>query len=155
MAITLRKGRTDDFPAILCMIKELAAFEKASKSVKNSLKQMKKEKRLFHFFVAEQNGEIIGYALYFFAYYTWVGKSLYLDDLYVKPNYRSKKVGSMLVRKVFEVAKKEGCNKVRLQVLTWNSNAISIYPEWGGLISREWLNCDFDSNAINRLLRKK
>ena len=137
MAITIREGKDKDLPVIIGLIKDLAAFEKASDLVKNSAQRMKKEKKFFNFFVAEQNGEIIGYALYFFAYYTWVGKSLYLDDLYIRPDLRGRKLGSMLARKVFEVAKREGCERVRLQVLNWNSNAISIYKEWGGIISRE------------------
>ena len=155
MAITVRKGNPQDLPAIFEMINELAIFEKAPDSVKNSLQQMQEEKKSFDFFVAENGGKIIDYALYFFAYYTWVGKSLHLDDLYVRPDLRGRKVGSMLARKVFGVAKREGCKRVRLQVLNWNSNAISIYKEWGGLISTEWINCDFDERKISRFLRKR
>jgi len=78
MNINIRIATEDDFPSILLLIKELAAFEKAPEKVTNSVEQMKKEKELFRCFVAEtESKEIVGMALYFFAYYTWVGKSLY------------------------------------------------------------------------------
>ena len=64
-------------------------------------------------------------ALYFFAYYTWVGKSLYLDDLYVKESFRKHKIGSGLLGKVFETARDEDCKRVRWQVLNWNEKCHS------------------------------
>ena len=150
--IAIREGNEGDFPEIMQMIKELAEFERAPDSVRNSVLQMEKEKDSFRSFVAHEDGRIVGYAIYYLAYYTWVGKSLYLDDIYVKPQFRSKKVGTMLFRKVFEVARKEGCKRVRWQVLDWNSNAIGFYKKQGASISKEWLNCDFDEQGIRGFL---
>lgn len=76
MTIVIRRGRERDLPALLGLIKDLATFEGASDQVTNSLGKMKREKDLFGFFVAEEDGRILGAAVYFFAYYTWVGKSL-------------------------------------------------------------------------------
>jgi len=154
MTITIRKGKEEDFPAIMALIKDLASFEKASDEVRNSVGQMKKERKHFDSFVAEQDGEIVGFAVYFFAYYTWVGKSLYLDDLYVKPQFRGKKVGSMLLKHLFELAAKEGCKRVRWQVLDWNAYAIGFYKKHGAKISSEWFNCDFDEDGISQFLKK-
>jgi len=149
MDISIRQANEADFPAILSMIKELAAFEKAPEEVTNSVEQMIREKELFGCFVAETgSNEIIGMALYFFAYYTWVGKSLYLEDLYIKEEYRRNKVGSALLRKIFEVASSEGCQRVRWQVLNWNKSAIEMYRKSGAEIDDEWLNCNFDANGI-------
>jgi GNAT superfamily N-acetyltransferase len=104
---------------------------------------------LFHCFVAEtENNEIVGMALYFFAYYTWVGKSLYLDDIYVKESFRKHKIGSALLKKIFEVANMEDCKRVRWQVLNWNQSAIQLYKKSGAEIDDEWLNCSFDSYRI-------
>lgn len=152
--MTVREGGEKDLPALLGLINELATFENSAGEVKNSVKLMKKQKELFRFFVAEEEGRMVGAAVYFFAYYTWVGKSLYLDDLYVKPEFRRRKVGSMLVRKVFEVAGRERCQRLRLQVLGWNKGAIEFYKRCGGSISGEWLNCDFDEGRIERFLRE-
>ncbi len=149
MSITIRKATEKDFPSILSLIKELAAFEKAPEKVTNSVEQMKKEKELFQCFVAAtETAEVAGMALYFFAYYTWVGKSLYLDDIYVRESYRAQKIGTELLKKVFEVAQKEGCKRVRWQVLNWNKPAIEMYEKIGAEIDDEWLNCSFDSYGI-------
>jgi GNAT superfamily N-acetyltransferase len=149
MNFNIRKATENDFPSILSLIKELAAFEKAPEKVTNTIELMRREKDYFHCYVAEnQNKEIIGIALYFFAYYTWVGKSLYLDDLYVKKSFRKHKIGSGLLRKIFEIARAEDCKRVRWQVLNWNENAIQMYTRIGAEIDDEWLNCNFDSDAI-------
>jgi len=149
MNFNIRKATEEDFSDILSLIKELASFEKAHEKVTNTVEQMKKEKEFFHCFVAEtQDKEIVGMALYFFAYYTWVGKSLYLDDIYVKESFRNHKIGSALLRKIFDVASDENCKRVRWQVLNWNENAIKMYKKSGAEIDNEWLNCSFDSNGI-------
>jgi GNAT superfamily N-acetyltransferase len=103
---------------------------------------MREEKKYFDFFVAEMEGEIVGMALYFFAYYTWVGKSLYLDDLYVKPAFRGQNIGKALLEKVIEVAKDEKCKRMRWQVLDWNTSAIEFYKKMNATLSQEWINCD-------------
>jgi len=147
--MNIRKASEEDFPAILLLIKELAAFEKAPEKVTNSVEQMKKEKDLFQCHVAEtETGEIVGMAIYFFAFYTWVGKSLYLDDIYVKESFRGQKTGTELLKKVFEVAQKEECKRVRWQVLNWNKPAIEMYKKRGADIDDEWLNCTFDYDGI-------
>ncbi len=144
MKTTIRKATEADFPAILEMIKELAKFEKAPEKVTNTAEQMNTEKDFFKCFIAEnQDKQIMGFALYFFAYYTWVGKSLYLDDIYVKEELRGKGVGTMLLKKIFEVAKKEKCKRIRWQVLNWNTPAIELYEKIGANVDNEWLNCDF------------
>ncbi len=146
---TIRKGNEQDFPQVLKLIKELATFEKAPEKVTNSVAQMQREKHLFEFFVAENSRrEIIGFALYFFAYYTWVGKSLYLDDLYVKKEYRGQGIGSKLLREVLEVAKRENCKRVRWQVLDWNTPAIEFYKKLGVTLDNEWINCDMNEEQI-------
>lgn len=149
MSIHIRKAEEADFPAILEMIKGLALFEKAPEKVTNSVEQMQEEKDLFRCVVAEtKTGEIVGMALWFYAYYTWVGKSLYLDDLFVKESHRKNKIGTLLLNYIMEVARNENCKRVRWQVLNWNTNAIELYRKAGAVIDGEWLNCDFDAEGI-------
>ena len=149
MEITIRKATEQDFPAILSLIKELAEFEKAPEKVTNTVEQMREEKDLFRCYLAQDSqGEIVGMALCFFAYYTWVGKSLYLDDLYVKESCRGKKVGTALLRKIFEIAQAERCKRVRWQVLNWNRPAIEFYKKCGAEIDPQWSNCDFDESGV-------
>jgi GNAT superfamily N-acetyltransferase len=149
MEIKIRTASEKDVPSILGLIKELATFENAPDKVTNSVEQMNREKELFRCFVAENDsGEIVGMALYFFAYYTWVGKSLYLDDIYVKESFRKRKIGTELLKKIFEVANAEDCRRVRWQVLNWNRSAIEMYAKSGAEINNEWLNCTFDHSGI-------
>jgi GNAT superfamily N-acetyltransferase len=151
MNISIRKATEKDFPAVLSLIRELANFEKAPEKVTNSVEQMRHEKHLFECFVAEtETGEIVGMALYFFAYFTWVGKSLYLEDIYIKESYRKQNLGTALLKRVFEVARQEDCKRVRWQVLNWNSSAIQMYKKNGAEIDDEWLNCNFDAEGIRR-----
>lgn len=148
---TIRIAEENDFPKILEMIKELALFEKAPEKVINSVDFMKQEKDLFGCYVAEtESGEITGMALYFFAYFTWVGKSLYLDDLYVSPEHRGKGIGTALLDKIFEKAKSENCRRLRWQVIHWNTPAIKMYKKVGATIDNDWINCDFDHEQIKR-----
>jgi GNAT superfamily N-acetyltransferase len=151
MNISIRKATEADFPAVLSLIRELADFEKAHEKVTNSVELMKQEKHLFNCFVAETEAkEIVGMALYFFAYFTWVGKSLYLEDIYIKESYRKQNLGTALLKRVFEVARQEDCKRVRWQVLNWNSSAIQMYKKNGAEIDDEWLNCNFDAEGIRR-----
>lgn len=155
MDIHIRKATESDFPEILKMIKELALFEKSPDKVTNTVELMNKEKEFFECFVAEtDSNEIVGMAIYFFAYYTWVGKSLYLEDLYIKESFRRHKIGSDLLRKIFEIANEEDCKRVRWQVLSWNKSAIEMYSKSGAVIDDEWLNCSFDEQGIKNFRNK-
>ncbi|MCF7866419.1 GNAT family N-acetyltransferase [Candidatus Woesearchaeota archaeon] len=156
MDVQIREGTEKDFSQILGMIKELALFEKAPEKVINTVKDMNNEKEYFKTFVAETNNkEIVGVAVYFFAYYTWVGKSLYLDDLYVKSDFRGKKIGTELLKEIFKIAEKENCKRIRWQVLNWNEPAIKFYKKIGAELDNEWINCDFDQKAIKKFNENK
>jgi len=151
MDYKLRNATEQDFPEIIGMIKELALFEKAPERMTNSVEQMQKEKDLFQCIIAEDaSGTVIGMALYFFAYYTWVGKSLYLDDLYVKEDFRGQGVGKLLLKEIMNTAVRENCKRVRWQVLDWNINAIELYKKAGATLDNEWLNCDFEHSQIHK-----
>ena len=145
MKITIRKANREDYPVILELIKELALFERAPEKVINTVERMNEEDQYFEALVAEKDdGEIAGMALYFFAYYTWVGKSLYLDDLIVKEKYRGNKIGTKLLEEIMDIAKKTKCKRVRWQVLDWNTPAIDFYKAYGADLDGEWINCDVE-----------
>lgn len=143
MEIKIRKANEHDYPVIFSMIRDFAAFENCSDRLANSLEQMKEEKEYINCFVAESDSkEIVGYVVYFFAYYTWFGKSLYMDDLYVKEEYRGKRIGRSLIDAVIDFAKKEDCHKLRWQVSSWNESAIGFYKNLGASIDDVERNCD-------------
>lgn len=143
MEINIRSSRETDYPQIVGLFKEFAAFEKLPEKMTNSVDRMIKEKDFFNCFVAETNdNRIVGYVTYFFCYYTWIGKSLYMDDLYVQHEYRAKGVGTKLMSKVIEFAKDSECHKLRWQVSEWNKPAIDFYKKIGATIDSVEQNCD-------------
>jgi GNAT superfamily N-acetyltransferase len=141
--VRIRAVEETDFLQIVSLFKEFATFEKMPEQMTNSVERMSKEKNFFHCFVAEtKDKKIIGYATYFFCYYTWIGKSLYMDDLYVKPEYRANGIGTKLINKVIQFAKDSECNKLRWQVSDWNKPAIDFYTHIGAKIDSNEHNCD-------------
>jgi GNAT superfamily N-acetyltransferase len=145
MNISIRKAVEADFPAIIALINEFAVFQKTPDRVHNSVEQMKADKDLFICFVAEnEQQQIVGYAACFFAYYTWSGKNLYLDDLYVKETARGFNIGTKLLYTVIDHAKASHCKKVRWQVSNWNAPAIRFYKKIGAWIDDVELNCHLE-----------
>lgn len=138
----IRPITTNDFDILIELFNEFARFQKMPEKMINSAKQMRKEQAYLNVFVAVQDNKVVGYVTYFFAYYTWVGKSLYMDDLYVRPNFRKKGIGSLLINGVISTAKKEGCKKLRWQVSGWNTPAIDFYKSLGAQVDAVESNCD-------------
>ena len=149
MNISIRKATEKDFPSILSLIKEFSIFQKTPERVTITLEQMQAEAHLFQCFVAHSapgaengNNNIVGFATFFFTYYSWSGKALYLDDLYVQDAYRKQGIGKMLLDEVIQLAKNSHCKKLRWQVSKWNSNAIAFYKSLGAEVDEVEINCD-------------
>lgn len=143
MEIIIRQAEEADFTQIVNLINELAAFQQSPEKMFNSVERMMEEKEFFHGFVAETEAQqIVGYATYFFSYHTWIGKSLYMDDLYVRASFRKQGIGKQLLNTVINFAKISGCHKVRWQVSDWNKNAQDFYKKMGAEIDNIELNCD-------------
>jgi GNAT superfamily N-acetyltransferase len=103
---------------------------------------MKDEQEFLNCWVMETpDNKIIGYVTYFFCYYTWTGKAMYMDDLYVKPEFRGTGIGTQLINKVIQYAKETGCHKLRWQVANWNSLSINFYKKLGAEINSLEQNC--------------
>lgn len=143
MEIIIRSANETDYAQIVDLFKDFATFEKLPEKMTNSVDRMIIEKDFFNCFVAEtSDNRIIGYVTYFFCYYTWIGKSLYMDDLYVTPEYRANGIGTKLINSVIEFAKKSQCHKLRWQVSEWNKSAIDFYKNIGAMIDNVEQNCD-------------
>lgn len=141
--IKISKIDIQHYKELECLFKEFAEFEKMPELMTNSAQQMTEEAAYLNGFVAlNKDNEVIGYATYFYAYFTWVGKSLYMDDLYVKPKYRGKGLGSKLINQVITKAKTDNCKRLRWQVSDWNKPAIAFYKKLGAAISPTEMNCD-------------
>lgn len=143
MNIEIKPISEDDFEELVTLFHEFAIFEKMPDSMTNSVEKMKNEKEYFMGFAArDEEGNLLGYVTYFYAYYTWVGKSLYMDDLYVREKYRGRGVGTLLINRIISLAKEEDCNRLRWQVSNWNHPAIKFYKSLGAEINETERNCD-------------
>lgn len=143
MNVRIDRIQERDFEELISLFKEFAEFENLSDRMVNTVEKMKAEKDLFNgFIIRNEESKIIGYTVFFFAYFTWTGKTLYMDDLYIKEEYRGKRLGSLLIDKVKEFAKDTDCYKVRWQVSDWNHPAINFYKGLGAVIDNVERNCD-------------
>ena len=150
MIIHIEPIREKDFEELISLFQEFAVFEKQPEMMINTVEKIREQKEFFLGFVGrDDHGNLLGYVTYFFAYYTWVGKSLYMDDLYVKEEYRGKGVGSSLIHKVITFAKEQKCSRLRWQVSSWNNPAISFYESLGAEINKTEMNCDLSFNSGN------
>src|SRR5579863_2745353 len=145
MNYTIRKAIKSDAAAILGLVKELAIYEKAPNAVEVTLEEMEADgfgpDAIYSAFVAENEGEIVGMALYYTKYSTWKGKAIYLDDIIVNEKYRRYGIGGKLFEEVVKVCKAMGVRKMDWQVLDWNEPAISFYKKYSTVFSYEWVNC--------------
>ena len=141
--ITIRHATEADFPRLLELFTEFAEYEKLPELMVNTPERMKSEAEFLHCFVAvDPGGILIGYATWFFTYFTWSGKGIYMDDLYVQPGYRRSGTGTRLLEAVRALGKSAGCHLMRWQVSDWNISAIGFYESLGAkrdLVNR---NCD-------------
>ncbi|MBN9383204.1 MAG: GNAT family N-acetyltransferase [Chitinophagaceae bacterium] len=127
----IRPFTKEDLPTIFALFKEFSIFQKTPEKMHITLDQLMEDELHFQCFVAVVNGEVIGYATYFFAYYSWTGRGVYLDDLYVREGHRKYGIGRQLLDKVISFARENNCKTVRWLVSRWNTNAIEFYKKIG------------------------
>ena len=142
--IQIRPGTEQDVPRLLELIKELAVYEKAADEVVVTEEQLTKDgfgdNPYYELIVAELEGTVVGIALYYFAYSTWKGKYLYLEDFIVEEKQRGKGYGKLLFEAVVQEARDSKVRRMGWQVLDWNEPAIEFYKKYSADLSDEWLN---------------
>ncbi|WP_430405155.1 N-acetyltransferase family protein [Fluviicola sp.] len=127
--MNIRAAKIGDEEAIHGLISELALYEKAPDEVTNTVERLRVDlfvDRVCEALVVENDlQEVVGFALYYQSYSTWKGRCLYLEDFYVKPEFRRGGIGSRLFTHVVEIAKKWDAKRMDWQVLDWNEPALS------------------------------
>jgi GNAT superfamily N-acetyltransferase len=156
--MNIRKGKIEDMPAVLGLIKELATFEKEPNAVVVTVADLERdgfgESPLFHTFIAEENEEIVGMALYYYRYSTWKGKTIHLEDLIVKEEKRGAGLGFKLYSEVIAQGKCDGVRRIEWNVLDWNKPAIEFYEKSGAKVFKDWLVAQMDEKGIDAFLEK-
>lgn len=145
MEIKIRKATRDDCARILELVKELANFEKAPKEVTVTLEHFEQSgfgsKPIWWAFVADVDGKVEGFALYYIRFSTWKGQRMFLEDLYVTEEMRGKGLGKLLFDKLMQEGKRRKLNGMMWQVLEWNDTAINFYKKYDTAFDPEWINC--------------
>jgi GNAT superfamily N-acetyltransferase len=160
MALAIRTATVEDVPQILAFIRALAVYEREPEAVCATEADLLRDgfgPTPFYFcLIADCDGAPAGFALYFFNYSTWLGRpGLYLEDLFVLPEFRGRGVGKALLQQVAAVAVEKGCLRLQWEVLDWNTPAVDFYSAMGAEFLDEWRNVRISGDALLKLAGRR
>jgi GNAT superfamily N-acetyltransferase len=145
MEVIIRRALKEDCARLLELIVELAVYEKAPNDVTVTMDHFIEsgfgENPVWWSFVAEVNGKVEGFALYYIRYSTWKGQAMYLEDIIVTEAMRGQKLGKLLFDRLIEEAREKKWGRIIWQVLEWNTPAINFYKKYNADFDPEWVNC--------------
>lgn len=145
MSIIIRRANQEDCPRLLELVNELALYEKAPQEVTVTLEHFIDSgfgaNPVWWAFVAEEDGLVLGFALYYIRYSTWKGQRMYLEDILVTEQARGKGIGKLLFDQLIVEAKEKKFSGIVWQVLEWNEPAINFYKKYKADFDPEWINC--------------
>jgi GNAT superfamily N-acetyltransferase len=154
--LNIRPATVDDVGLILQFIRDLAEYEREPDAVTATEADLVRygfgADPKFRTLIAEWEGKHAGFALYFYNYSTWLGRpGLYLEDVFVRPEFRGKGIGKNLLLYLARLAVQENCGRFQWQVLDWNTPSIKFYESLGAEIMKEWLTMRVEGDALERL----
>jgi len=149
MNLKVRKAEKHDCKRLMELIYELAVYERAPNEVTVTLEHFEEsgfgDRPVWWAFVAEVDGRIQGFALYYIRYSTWKGQRMYLEDILVSQQFRGMQIGKVLFDKLIDEAKEKKFSGIVWQVLDWNESAINFYKKYEKVnIDNGWLNCSLN-----------
>ncbi len=156
---TIRPGAASDVQLILRFIRELAEYEREPAAVTATEADLLRDgfgpDPKFRVVIAEWEGKPAGFALFFYNYSTWQGRpGLYLEDLFVRPEFRGRGIGKQLLAHLAQLAVRENCGRFQWQVLDWNTPALEFYESLGATVMKEWLTMRAEGEELKRLARQ-
>lgn len=145
MEIKIRKAVKEDCTRILELVKELALYERAPNEVTVTLNHFEESgfgaNPVWWAFVAEVDGMVQGFALWYIRFSTWKGQRMYLEDFYVTEPMRCNGLGKLLFDELIAEARRKKLNGIMWQVLDWNEPAINFYKKYNASFDGQWVNC--------------
>lgn len=152
---TIRKAEREDVALILGFIKGIARYEKMEDEVEATtelLEQQLFDQKRAEVIFAVEDGKEIGFALFFHNFSTFVGKcGLYLEDLYVYPEYRGRGYGKALFLELVKIARERGCGRMEWVCLNWNQPSIDFYRSMGAVSLDEWKTYRLTEEKLSEL----
>lgn len=154
--LNIRPANVSDAGLILSFIRELAEYEREPQAVTATEEDLVRDgfgpAPKFRVVIAEWEGQPAGFALFFYNYSTWQGRpGLYLEDVFVRPEFRGRGIGKALLLHLARLAVEENCGRFQWQVLDWNTPAIEFYQSLGAKVMKEWLTMRVEGEALKRL----
>ena len=153
----IRFAEEKDASLILGFIKELAEYEKMSDLVvadTDLLREWIFEKKKAEVIFAMENGKEVGFALFFHNFSTFLGRAgIYLEDLYVSPEYRGHGHGKALIKRLARIAVERGCGRLEWSCLDWNQPSIDFYLSMGAIPMEEWTTYRLTGEALEKAAR--
>ena len=150
MSIEIRRAIKEDCPRLLELVKELALYERAPEEVTVTLDHFTESgfgpNPVWWAFVAEEDGNVEGFALYYIRYSTWKGQRMYLEDLVVTEKMRGRGLGKLLFDRLIEEVKDKKFSGMVWQVLDWNEPAINFYKKYQAEFDAGWINCSISGS---------
>ncbi len=155
-AFEIRPATRADVPTILGLIRELADYERLSKEVVATEEDLHQwlfgQKPVAEVLIGEYGGKPVSFALFFYNFSTFLGRpGVYLEDLYVKPDYRHMGFGRRLMACIAQWAKAKNCGRFEWAVLDWNTPAIELYERLGAVPQTEWTVYRLSGEALGQL----
>lgn len=152
----IRPATGHDVPAIHAMIRELADFERLTHEVTATEQDIHRalfgENPPAEALIASVGDEAAGFALFFTSFSTFAGKpGIYLEDLYVRPQFRGRGLGKGLFLRVAQIARARGCGRYEWSVLDWNQSAIEFYTKCGAEMHADWRRMRVSGDALIKL----
>jgi len=157
--LQLRPAQPDDVPTILKLIRGLAEYEHEPEAAQATEQDLLRDgfgpQPRFHCVLAEWDGKTAGFALYFYNYSTWKGRpGIFLDDLFVWPDFRGRGIGKALLLHVGRIAAEQNCGRYEWLVLDWNTPSIRFYESLGAQLMKQWLPMRVEGVALRELANK-
>ena len=154
--ISIRPATRADVDLILQFIRGLAEYERAPESAVATAEDIIRDgfsaNPKFRVVIAEWDGQPAGFAFFFYCYSTWLGRpGIYLEDLFVNPEYRGRGIGKALLVHLAQIAVREDCYGMRWQVLDWNTPSIEFYESLGATQLKEWIPMRLMGEELKRL----
>lgn len=155
--LKIRNATKEDVPLIVQFIKEIADYEKLSHEVIATesivFESLFGKEKSAEVVIGEFENKPVGYAIFFHNFSTFLGrKGLYLEDLFVRPEYRGKGFGKKLLLHLVKIAKERNCGRMEWSVLNWNTPAIEFYQSLGAKPMDGWTVYRLDSDTISKLV---